>query len=69
VVLKTTLVWGHVERPWGYEVRVDFVDGDGRIYNECLTFAAEPDSSELDEAIESHRLMLESHLEAESNGG
>jgi hypothetical protein len=43
MALTLKSVWGHTERPWGYEVRVDFVeDTTGVIHNEVMTFKAEP---------------------------
>lgn len=51
MALTVLAVWGHTPRPWGYEVRVDFVDAAGAIHNEVLTFAKEPDEKVLDAAV------------------
>jgi hypothetical protein len=54
-------VWGHTERPWGYEVRVDYVDSDtGRIVNEVLTWDSQvaPAQSVIDAAVEERRLKV-----------
>jgi len=51
MALKLLSVWGHVARPWGYEVRADFVDEVGGIHNETLTFEKEPDEKQLDVAV------------------
>lgn len=53
-------VWGHVQRPWGYEVRVDFTDdATGAVYNECMTFPSEPAQAELDARVESVRQRVD----------
>lgn len=51
--------WGHTTRPWGYEIRVDFTDENGQIYNECLTFRAVPTPAQLDDAIATRKAALE----------
>lgn len=56
--MKTQLVWGHVERPWGYEVRVD-LEHDGAIRNEVLTFAARPADDVLAARVEALRAGIE----------
>lgn len=49
--------WGMVQRDWGWEVRVDFINNDtGEIYNEVLTFPTEPTQADIDKAI-TERLM------------
>lgn len=48
--MNVQLIWGQVQRPWGYEVRVDFID-NGKIYNEQLLFPSIPTQQELDAAI------------------
>jgi hypothetical protein len=58
--------WGRVQRPWGYEVRVDFVAEDGSIYNEVLTFEQEPTSVTLDERISTARVGLEERIQREA---
>ena len=57
LVIKS--VWGHILRPWGYEVRVDFVDVDDSIHNEVLTFKTKPSQSELEFAVMSLMSKLE----------
>lgn len=51
--------WGHIERPWGYEIRCDFIDDGGRIYNETYIFESKPEAKELDASIESSIKRLE----------
>jgi len=55
-------VWGNVVRPWGYEVRVDFTDDSGVIYNGVLTFPKEPDAKELSAKVASIRSSVESRI-------
>lgn len=38
---------GHTQRELGFEVRVDFVDEKGSMYNESITFPTEPTDDEL----------------------
>jgi len=65
MALTLLSVWGHTSRPWGYEVRVDFEDGLA-IYNEVLTFKAEPSAKELDVSILSRKASLESRIAVEA---
>jgi hypothetical protein len=65
--IKLMSAWGHVSRPWGFEVRVDFVDAaTGIIYNEVVTFPKEPDEKELDAKVLSIQSSLESRLAFEA---
>ena len=57
--------WGHVQRPWGYEVRADFTDDTGIIHNEVLTFLKEPSTEELDLAIVARQSQVENRIAAE----
>ena len=59
-------VWGSVQRPWGWEVRVDFADDEGRIHNEVLTFPVEPPARELDAAVAVRLALVERRLAAEA---
>ena len=45
--MATTRTWGRVQRPWGYEIRVDITDGDGNIRSEVMNFDSEPDDETL----------------------
>lgn len=56
--MEATLIWGHTDRPWGYEVRVDYQDDNGKIYNEVLNFPSEPNQIEIESAVEVRRLKL-----------
>lgn len=47
-----------VVRPWGYEVRADYIDGK-EIYNETLTFAKEPDQKTIEQAAVARLLELQ----------
>lgn len=61
--------WGHVQRPWGYEVRMDFTDNaTGVIYNEVMTFKAEPSAKELDKSVLARKASLESRIAVEALG-
>jgi len=44
-------IWGHTKREWGFEIRVDFIDADGVIYNEVMTFEKDPDEETLNKRI------------------
>ena len=56
-------VWGRMERPWGYEVRVDFTDDTtGAIYNEVLIFPKEPSAKELDDSVLARKVSLEDRI-------
>ena len=63
LILKS--VWGHIQRPWGYEVRVDFEDA-GAVHNECLTFPKEPDANGIDDAVASLKTKVEARIAFES---
>lgn len=58
-VITASSPWGHVQRDWGYEVRVDFTGADGTIANEVLTFSVEPSSQELEAEIAARKARLE----------
>lgn len=58
--------WGHTPRPWGYEVRVDFVDEEMRVHNEVLMFAEAPNAVTLDAAVQARHVALEARLKRES---
>lgn len=62
MALKLLNTWGHTERPWGYEVRVDYADDDGEIYNEVLTFKAEPDAGALTAASDTRLATVERRI-------
>jgi hypothetical protein len=66
MTMKLLSVWGRVERPWGYEVRADFVDEAGAIFNEVLTFPSEPSASELDAAVAARLIQVEGRVAAEA---
>ena len=51
-------IWGHCQREWGYEVRVDFVDEYGSVFNECISFPSLPSQAEIDAKIEETRQRL-----------
>jgi hypothetical protein len=65
MAIISSAAWGHVERPWGYEVRVDYVTDDGSIVNEVLTFAMQPSQAEIGVAVEARRLVLTARLIAD----
>ena len=61
--LALTSVWGCMERPWGYEVRVDFTDdATGAIHNEVLIFPKEPSAKELDDSVLARKMSLENRI-------
>ena len=46
--MKLITLWGHTERPWGYEIRAIFrKDGSDTDINECMTFQKKPDEKEI----------------------
>ena len=59
LVDKETLIWGQVERPWGYEVRVNFTDEQGKIYNEVLNFKEKPKEEELADSVKQLKAQVE----------
>ena len=69
MALRTKLVWGHIQRPWGYEVRCDFEDSDTlHIHNDVVMFAKEPkETKDIDVAVEATRVALEARIKAESD--
>ena len=62
MLITTYIVWGHTPRPWGYEVRADYIDSQGAIYNECLTFESQPDDAAIAAAVETRRTLVENRL-------
>ena len=61
--LTLTSVWGRMERPWGYEVRVDFTDdATGAIHNEVLTFPKEPSVKEQNDSVLARKMSLEDRI-------
>lgn len=65
-MLTVDRIWGHTERPWGYEVRVDYRGGaQGAIINEVVTFPTQPTQAESDAAVEAKRHLIEDRLIAE----
>ena len=54
-------IWGRVQRPWGYEVRADYLDTEA-VFNEVLTFASSPDDATLAAAVEARRVRVETSL-------
>ena len=59
-------VWGHTPRPWGYEVRCDFVDDNGRNWNEVLTWPKEPDEKAIDAAVAARLEAVTARVAAEA---
>jgi len=43
-------IWGHKQRPWGYEIRVDLVSASGRDYQESITFEKKPSAKDEQDA-------------------
>lgn len=64
MALQLMSAWGHTLRPWGYEVRADYVGDDGTIYNEVLTWPTEPDAKALDIAVTDRLAIVESRIVA-----
>ena len=63
--MSLTLIssWGYMERPWGYEVRVDFTDDvTGAIHNEVLTFLKKPSVKELNDSVLARKMSLEDRI-------
>ena len=59
------LIWGHTIRPWGYEVRADYLDTAGKIHNEAFTFPSQPTQAEIDAAVEARRADLDDRVTAQ----
>ena len=61
--LTLASVWGRMERPWGYEVRVDFTDdATGAIHNEVLIFPKKPSAKELDDSVLTRKVSLKDRI-------
>ena len=58
-------IWGHTQRPWGYEIRADYLDTAGKIHNEVFTFPSQPTQAEIDAAVEARRVDLDDRLTAQ----
>ena len=56
--MKLIQTWGRVQRPWGYEIRVDY-DDNGNIINSVLGFEKEPNQAEIDKKVEEIKVRLE----------
>lgn len=63
---ETITTWGRVQRPWGFEVRVDFDNGH-LVLNESVTFPREPSDPELTAAIDALRPRIAAEREARAN--
>lgn len=51
-MVKLIKLWGHTERPWGYEIRAIFrKDGSDTDINECMTFQKKPDEKEVNRQL------------------
>lgn len=59
MALTLERVWGATERPWGYEWRVDYRDGDGVIQGHALTFPSLPSKADRDQAVARLQQQLE----------
>jgi hypothetical protein len=62
--------YGHIQRGWGYEVRVDYLDEElKRTHHEVFIFKGEPDSKQLEVAIAARKVVVEDRiiLEAKLN--
>ena len=59
-------LWGHTERPWGYEVRIDVQDSvSGEHYPLCLTWWREqgvPDKAAIEAEAQRRVAVLEAKL-------
>jgi len=56
--MQLLCVWGHTERPWGYEVRADFEHG-GAVYNEVIQFHKQPSTKTIDACVAVRLVELE----------
>jgi|GEM_PF-4205875 len=64
--MKST-VWGHIERPWGYEIRVNFEADNGIIYNRVKIFSSKPENQkEIDAAVVELEKELENQIKFEN---
>jgi cell division protein FtsL len=61
-----TLTQHHIgkltQRPWGWEVRVDYIDDVKRIHNEVLHFSRQPGEKAIAVSAESRRAELEKRI-------
>jgi len=58
--MKLIQTWGKVQRPWGFEIRADYDDGQGKIINEVMNFDKEPEQKQIDLKL----AEIQSRLEA-----
>jgi hypothetical protein len=56
-------IWGRVEREWGHEIRADFTDSSGKIYNETMVFNAPPTTADIESRVVELRQQIESRKE------
>lgn len=66
-MLTLMSTWGKAQRPWGYEVRADYLDTAGKIHNEAFTFPSQPTQAEIDAAVEARRVDLDDRLTAQED--
>lgn len=55
-----------VQRPWGYEIRVDLTDGT-QIFNECFVYAQMPTKTQVRDDVIAKIAQIEARIDAELN--
>ena len=50
MAIKLKQLWGHTERPWGYEIRADFQDG-ANLYHEVFHWKMQPKQADIDAKV------------------
>ena len=62
-MVELTKLWGHTERPWGYEIRAIFrEEGKTEDINMEMTFPKEPDEKQIDVRIGLKKEQIEKQL-------
>jgi len=67
--MKILSIWGHTERPWGYEVRAELQDTEGNIFSEVLAFPEAPTQIEIDAAVAERQTLVSTRSELTQSQG
>jgi len=56
-------IFGHQQRPWGYEVRADVWDESDNHYPICMTWPNEPTETQIDTEVDRRIVNLQAELD------
>jgi signal recognition particle subunit SEC65 len=66
MAIELITLWGHTERPWGYEVRAILREvGKTEDINVEMTFPQEPTQQEIDDMVAVKKVQVEAQLAEE----